>query len=112
MERSHCFREDDAHHCKASCDDWFPVQANGNANSSGSDLGSLDSGAQQQMPLNVKAGVLSEKLSKRFGSFGGATSPDTIKKRGLRVCSAPRNLVSPLPSPNAVTSHTVMSRDV
>ena len=65
-----------------------PLQANGNANSSGSDLGSLDSAMQQQTPLNVKAGALSEKLSKRFDSLGAGASPDTIKKRGLRVCCA------------------------
>ena len=42
----------------------------------------------QPTPLNVKAGALSEKLSKRFDSIGKIASPDSIKKRGLRVCTS------------------------
>lgn len=64
------------------------LQANGFVSGSGSDLSSLDSGMAQPTPLNVKAGALSEKLSKRFDSLGKIASPDSIKKRGLRVCTS------------------------
>ena len=65
-------------------------QANGNASGSGSDLGSLDSGAQHAPPASMKAGAMSEKLSSRVSSLGkAATSPDSIKKRGLRVQCGP-----------------------
>ena len=72
-------------------------QANGNASGSGSDLGSLDSGAQQAPPASAKAGAMSEKLSSRVSSLGkAATSPDSIKERGLRVqrCPDPQTLKS------------------
>lgn len=71
-----------------SCGSSLILQANGFASGSGSDLGSLDSGMAQPTPLNVKAGALSEKLSKRFDSIGKIASPDSIKKRGLRVCTS------------------------
>ena len=64
------------------------MQANGNGSSGGMRASSSADFKQHAFAAGVQKSALSDSLSWRLDSHGKAVSPDTIKKRGLKVTSA------------------------